>query len=445
MKKLLTLSAFLLLSSSWGMAQTDQSSAEPPSGMDELQAYSIFLENYKSESYERAIKFGGWIWKAMPDKLEGYPRFDLKRNLDRLVSSYSNLAEESSDPSLQEAYVDTALIIFDNAFEKYGDDEDFVYDWKIKEGRFYQTHSSIVSNAMEQAAESYREAYKVKPEEFTQRGDGYYMRIMLEEMINQGMKDEALDIINKTEQYAPESLVDYYDDARNELFDSPEERIAFLEGELEENPKDEEILNQLRNLYQEENMTEKSAEISKKLYELNSNYENTMALAEDALSNANNQQALKYLKEAMNKTDDEEEKAEIALEISDVYLNSGNLQNARRFAREAINYNNQWGEPYIQIADIYAQAVSQCTSDRKLTPEDRAVYWLVLDYLDKAKSVDQSTASEVNRKYQSYEPVIPSKSDKFFWKPPLEDGEEFQIDADLNECYGWINETTTVR
>lgn len=427
------------------MAQTDQSSVSPPSGMNELQAYSIFYENYRAESYDRAVKFGRWIWKGMPETLEGYSQFDLKRNLDRLVTSYSNLAEETGDPSVQEAYVDTALTIFNKAFEKYGDDESFVYDWHIKQGRFYQTHSSVINDALSKASDSYREAYKVNPEEFTQRGDGYYMQIMLEEMIDEGLKDEALAIIKKTEGYAPQSLTDYYDDARNELFDSPKERITFLEGELEGNPEDEEIMNQLRDLYQDEGMTEKAMEMSRKLYEVNSNFENTMAVAEDARSNANYDRALKFLKEAIERAENDKQKAEIALTISDVYLNTEDLQSARQYAREAINYNNQWGAPYIQIADIYAQAVSQCSSDRKLTPKDRAVYWLVLDYLDKAKSVDQSVANEVDRKYQSYEPVIPSKSDKFFWKPPLEDGEDFQINADLNKCYGWINETTTVR
>lgn len=445
MKKLLLISAFLLFGSSWSMAQTDQSPATPPSGMQEIQAYSIFYENYKSESYERAIKFGRWIWKGMPDKIEGYSRFDLKRNLNRLVNAYSGLGENVEDPSLSEAYVDTALMIFDKMFEKYPNDEEDHYDWHIKRGRLLQTHSGDVDNAMSKAAESYRQAYELKPEAFTKRGDGYYMRIMLDELIDKGKKDQALAIIKKTEPYAPADLQDYYDDARNELFDTPEERIAFLEDELEENPEDEEILNQLRELYQEQEMNDRASEISQKLYQINSNYENTKAVAEDALSNANYERAIQYLKEALSKAEEDKQKAEIALQISDTYLNQEQLQNAEKYAREAIDYNSEWGDPYIQIADIYAEAVSQCSSDRKLTPKDKAVYWLVLDYLDKARSVDQSTANEVSRKTQSYEPVTPSKSEQFFWKPPLEKGDEIEVNADLNECYGWINETTTVR
>jgi hypothetical protein len=74
---------------------------------------------------------------------------------------------------------------------------------------------------------------------------------------------------------------------------------------------------------------------------------------------------------------------------------------------------------------------------------DKVVYWLVLDYLDKAKEVDSSLSSTVSRQYQSYAPVLPTKEDKFFnnWV----EGEKIKVGANLHECYGWINESTTIR
>lgn len=260
-----------------------------------------------------------------------------------------------------------------------------------------------------------------------------------------GEKEQALAIVKEAEPWASQQLQDYFDKVRNRLFDSPEERITFLEGELEESPEDEEILQQLLDLYQDQGMREEAREISQKLYEVNPSYENTMALAEMAQSNANYSEAINYLKEALDKAESDEDKAEIALEISDAYLNQEQLQQARQFARQAIDFNSEWGAPYIQIADIYAQAVSQCTSNRKMDRTDKVVYWLVLDYLDQAEQVDPNSANEVSRKYQSYEPVTPTAEEKFFWNPPLEAGQDFEIDESLNECYGWINETTTVR
>ncbi len=442
MKKLLIL-VLLVFGSSSMMAQA-QSSAAPPDGMSEIQAYSIFYENYKSESYESAVRFGRWIWKGMPENIEGYSRFDLKRNLNRMVTAYAGIAEQKQDPSLKEAYLDTAFTIYDKMFEKYDSESDH-YNWYIRRGRLYQENSSLIDNAEAKAADDYYQAYQLRPEEFTNYGDGYYMQIMLQQMVAEGEKDQALAVIKKSEDAASEQLQSYFDEVRNRLFESPEERIAFLKGEIEEEPKNTEALKSLLELYREQEMTEEARQISKKLYELNPSYENVRTLADFAINNANYSEAIDYLKEALNKAETDKQRAEIALEISDAYLNRDQLQSARQFARQAIDHDSDWGMPYIQIADIYARAVSVCTSDRKMERRDKTVYWLVLDYLDQARQVDPNTTNEVNRKYKSYKPVIPTTEEKFFWDPPLEEGDEFEIDSSLMECYGWINETTTVR
>jgi len=441
MKKLLLLSAFLLISSSWAMAQT---AATPPGGLSEIQAYSIFYENYKNQSYQGAIKFGRWIWQGMPEKIKGYSKFSLKKNMGRLITAYDSLGSKAQDPSVKEAYIDTALTIYGKLFDKYNDESDH-FDWYISRGRLYQSHTDFIDDAKTKASDNYLKAYQIDPEKFTKNGQGYYMQVMLQELVSEGKKDQSLDIMKTSEQYASTKLKDYYDKLRNQLFDSPKERISFLEGQLADNPKNEKVLKQLRDLYEGQQMTDKAQKVSKKLYDIDPSYENVMGIADFAISNANYDMAVKYLKEAIGKTDKAKQKAQVALKISDAYMNQDQLQSARKYARQAINYNSDWGEPYIQIADIYAQAVSQCTSNRKMTKDDKTVYWLVLDYLDKAKQVDPNTANEVSRKYKSYKPVTPSTEEKFFWSPPLKKGDKFKIDSSLKKCYSWIDETTTVR
>ena len=75
--------------------------------------------------------------------------------------------------------------------------------------------------------------------------------------------------------------------------------------------------------------------------------------------------------------------------------------------------------------------------------EDKVVYWLVLDLLDKAKQVDSEVSSLVKNLYKSYLPVTPTAEEKFFkaWKA----GTEIKVDKSLRSCYDWINETTTIR
>lgn len=440
MKKLLVLTGIIFLSSTVLQAQ---SSVSPPDGLPEAAAYSIFYENYKNDSYESAIRYGRWIWEGMPKTIEGYSRFNLETNLGRLVTSYAEFAKQQEDPTLRSAYLDTTDMIFEKVFNNIEEGQFDEYKWHFDRGRFYQENSDYIDDAMTKAAEEYKQAFELKPEEFTKLADGYYVQIMVQELVSEGRKDEALSAIEQASPYANEKLISYFDNTRNKLFDSPEERIAFLKEQMAGNPEDTEIMAELRDLYVQQDMRSEAQELNEKLYELDPSYENTKALADFAVNNANYTNAIKYLKEALEKAPNDEEKAEIALELSDTYLNTGRLQDARRFARQASQLDSNWGRPYVQIASIYAQAVNECTSGRKMTRDDKVVYWLVLDYLDKARQVDSQVTNTVQRQYQSYEPVTPTTEDKFFkgW----ETGDKMSIDSSIDSCYGWISETTTVR
>ncbi|MGK7370395.1 MAG: tetratricopeptide repeat protein, partial [Candidatus Halalkalibacterium sp. M3_1C_030] len=370
-----------------------QSEVTPPDGLPEAAAYSIFYENYKNENYESAIRYGRWIWKGMPETIEGYSRFELEKNLDRLVTAYSELAKEKEDPSLRSAYLDTTNIIFDKVFSELDASQYDEYNWHLDRGRFYQENSNFIDNAMGKAAEEYKKAFDLKPEEFTKLAEGYYVQVMIQQMSSEGNKDMALNYIDKAAPYAGEKLSSFFDSQRDQLFDSPEERITFLEEQMKKNPKDIEIISELRDTYEQQDMQDKAQKLNEKLYQLDPSFENTSALAQFAINNANYSSAINYLKEAMQKAPDDEAKARAAFNISDAYLNTGQLQEARKYAREAANLDSDWGQPYIQIASIYAEAVNQCTSGRKLTRDDKVVYWLVLDYLDRAKRVDSQVSN----------------------------------------------------
>ena len=437
MKKLLIIVGFLFFGSSVTFAQS------PPQGLAEIDAYSIFYENYRSDSYEGAIQFGRWIWKGMPKEIEGYSRFDLVTNLDRLTKVYAKHAETLEDPSVRTAYLDTTQMIYQKAFDNLSDQMD-LYDWHFDRGRFFQQNANFIDDGMAKAVEDYKSAFEQNPEKLTQQSDGYYLKIIIRNLASDGKNDEALAMIEEASKHDDGALGDFFDDMRSDLFESNEERITFYEGKLEENPEDVEVLNALRDLYEEEEMVEEGQQVNMTLYELNPNLENTRALAEFAIKNANYSNAIKYLKEALDKTDDSNIKAEISLDLAGAYLNTDNLQQSRRYARQAADLRSGWGAPYIMIGDIYAEAVNACTSGRKIERSDRAVYWLAVDYYNKAKNVDSSSSNNADRKINAYEPVLPSAEDIHFTSGWTE-GESLTINSSINSCYGWINESTTVR
>lgn len=417
--------------------------ASIPYNMDELSAYSIFLENYKSQEYNFALQYGRWMLYKKPRSIKGYSKFDLPTQFDRIITIYTEIAKTKDDPTVHTTYLDSALMVYDMALDTFKDDEIDKFDWRLQKARFYQKNADYLSDASDKAFSIYKDLFTQDPEKMAKAGEGYYLQITIQNMVSAGKKDSALAMIKKSEPYATDKLKNYFDKVRNQLFSSPKERMTFLEGQLKDDPKNTKVLNELVDLYTDQEMYDKARQTAEKLYNINPNFENTRRLADIALDNANYKTAIKYLKEAKDKSDDKDKLKKVALDLSDSYKNIDQLQTARNYARQAAKYDPNWGQPYIKISGIYAQAINDCTSGRKMTREDKAVYWLVLDYLDKARSVDSSVANTVKQQYQTYKPVTPTTEDKFFigWKK----GQKLQINGKLNQCYSWINETTTVR
>jgi tetratricopeptide (TPR) repeat protein len=438
MKKYIVALALFFTLSSQAFSQS-----EPPYGMSEIQAYSIFYENYRTGSYDMARQFGRWMIENKPRDIEGANRFSLPRQFERMITVYAELSKQATDPSISSAYIDTALTIYADAFETFSEEEIDYYEWHLNRGRFYQEYQENVENGLNKAYAEYETAFELNPENLAQAADGYYIQILLSNYVNNEERDKALAMIDTVEPMASPTLLEHIDKIQNDLFSDPVERVGFLESQLAENPEDTEIMSELIDLYDETDQRQEGIELAQRLYEMEQSFESARRLADFAKADGRNQDAINYLSEAIEMTDDTNAKKNIRLEMAEIYQNLGNLQAARQAARQASSLDGNWGQPFIRIAEIYATAVRNCTSGRQIERNDRTVYWLVLDYLDRARSVDSSTSSTVNRLYRTYEPVMPTTEMKFFqgW----EAGDSFQINSSLAECYGWINESTTVR
>jgi len=196
-------------------------------------------------------------------------------------------------------------------------------------------------------------------------------------------------------------------------------------------------------LYEQTENVQKSEDAALELYEMNPNMENTRSVADIYLSDGDFSQAVDYLLEAEKLAESDGVRHELMLEISESYQQMEEYQQAREYARNAINIDENSGDSYMRIASIYANTIRSCVDGSKLDREDRAVYWLVVDYLEEAERVDSSVASTAQSQAESYSGAMPSDEDKFFNEWTV--GNDFQIDGTLKSCYSWINETTTVR
>lgn len=444
MKVLATILGILFASTSFVQAQVECSNTTPPDGMQALAAYSIFQGNYTNKDYPFALRYGRWMVCAKPKEIEGYKKFDLSRQYPKLIKIYTEIGLSKDDPSEREAYLDTALALYQESFDIFTDEEVDKYELRQRRGRYLLENYQYIEDGLQKAYADFEAMFEMDPQRTTELGDGYYVQITVDNMVRQDRKDEVVAMIDTASPYATPDLLTYFDETLGKLFKSPEERLEFCGGKLEENPESIEDLRCVAEAQDDLGMVAELRETTLKIHELAPTFESAVSLGDIMKGDANYSEAAKYYKEALEKAESDQDKKELNLDLADVYMSMEQLSTAKKYVTAAISIDSNYGLAYIKMATLYGQAVSKCTENRKLEAKDKVVYWLVVDYLQKAKRVDPSVSSTVSNQLPTYEAVTPSTEDKFFTLG-FEDGQKVKVDGDLVSCYSWINETTTVR
>lgn len=445
MKSLTLILGFLFASSAIVTAQAEECASEPPDGLKPIAAFSIFQSNYKNKDYPFALKYGRWILCSKPQTIEDYPSFDLSRQMDKFTTIYKEIAKEQTDPSIKSAYLDSALMVFDEKLELYKDDKEEMYKTYQNKGRFYLENTSYISEAVPKAYEQFQMMFDLDPEKTTKSARGYYVDNLLRNYVNKGETEIAQQIIDEASKYATGALAEKLNDYQKDLFGSPEDVIGYYTPILEQEPNNVEALKALEQAYENlDNQTE-LAKIRRTLHKVQPTFASAKALAETEASNARYGEAIKLYKEALKMAKTNEDKKQINLKLAEAHINQGDIKTADAYADAAIKIDPNYGQAYITKARIYATAITNCTADRKLEAKDRMVYWLVIDYLNMAKAKDSSVANTVNSQLGNYEAVTPTGEDKFLRLDNLKDGQKVKIDGSVASCYSWINKTTTVR
>lgn len=125
-------------------------------------------------------------------------------------------------------------------------------------------------------------------------------------------------------------------------------------------------------------------------------------------------------------------KAELCHKVGAVYFSLGNYNKARAYANKALSLNSKYGMPHILIAQCYAAKPDWC-DDEIL---NGCTYYVCVDRLERAKSVDPSVKKEADKYIATYKKYYP-KAEEMFMRGHSS-GKSITVG-------GWINETTTIR
>ena len=442
MKVLTTLIGLLLFANSGLKAQ--DCTATPPYEMNELAAFSIFQDNYKNKDYPFALMYGRWLLCSKTKELEGYPRFSLASQYPKFIYIYTQIGLGEQDPSIREAYIDTALSLFEEQFTLFTEEEVDKYELHQDRGRYLLENYQNIDGGLDMAYGDFKAMFDMDVEKTTLLGGGYYVRVVIDDLVRKGEKDMVISMIDQATAYAGLELSTYFDDTLESLFNTPEERLEFCGAKLEENPESIEDLKCVAEAQEDLNMTVEFLQTTLLIHELEPTFDSALTLAETEKGNSSYTSAAEYFKQALEMTDNDTDKKNINLELAEVYSSTGRLSTSKRYVQDALAIDDAFGRAYIKLASIYGQAVSSCTESRKLEARDKVVYWVVVDYLTRAKSVDASVTNTVNSQLATYEAVTPSTEDKFFTLG-YEQGQRVQVNSSLDSCYSWINEATVVR
>ncbi len=395
--------------------------------------YSLAAEYFKNGDCESATPYLRWLITNHPTTYQG------ERTLRRAAECYQSLADiakEAENEELRTAYMDSAITVFETAVPtlKDGGDSPNEVKWAIDFGNFLLKYRADFPDRDAEAVTHFVHAF-----ELDKTVDAYYPRLIVQEYTRLEMKQDAVDFMDLAEPHYTDNadLMGFFEQSRNTLFKSPEERIGFLEGRLEKDPNNVEVATELFNLYRALEMSEKMEGMGQKLLAMEPSARVYRLLAELKYENGEyaeaitlNEQALELVGEDVTTQRD----IRYNMALSNYELNR--LQAARSQARQAIRLDASFGRAHMLIGDVYAKSVTGSAFDR----EDRAVYWLVMDYYERAKRADESLTSAANSKISRYRGAMPSTEDKFFkgWKA----GQSYAINYGR---YAWIGENTTVR
>ena len=142
--------------------------------------------------------------------------------------------------------------------------------------------------------------------------------------------------------------------------------------------------------------------------------------------------AVKYFDEALAKETDNDKKAEMAYATAAALMQAKKLSQARAYCQKAISFKENYGDPYILLAQLYG-------SNPNWTDEpalNKCTYFVVIDKLQRAKAVDPSVTERANELIGTYSRHTPQAKDLFMLG--YKAGDRITIG-------GWIGESTTIR
>jgi len=412
-------------------------------GADEMeckQSIALFNDAMKRKNYDDAYVNWNFLFHYYPMSTKstyskGSPLFNYK---------YNKAPKEEKS-----LWVDTLMMIYDQRIKYFGKDKKYPTGFIL--GRKGRDLLKYRKNNVEEAYGYLKESVKlqgVNSEDavlltYMQATEGMFVNEKVEADVVVDNYSQISDLLTKRlAALQKKTKIQKAIDGVDAIFANSDAAtctaiIGAYDKKYKASPDNVELMEKIAGILDDKDCTESQLyfDVIDKLNKINPSAFTSYGLANMSLKKEKYADARTYLKKAIELETSDSLKAKYYYKQALVANKLGQKQQARTYANKAISLRKDFGAPYLLIATLYAS--SGCKQMTKPEGElSRIAYWVAVDKLIQAKSVDPSITADANRLIGQYSKNYPNKEDAFFYG--VTKGTTVTVGC-------WINERTKVR
>ncbi len=447
-------SATLLATSLIGYAQTGVETNTPfGSGQDSIKCrenISLFTSYAKEGNFKEARAYWQSAYKECPASTKNIYIYGVR------ILNWE--LQNATDPAKKEELLKELLEVYDTRAKYFGNDPKYGVDWivsskitdylnwvpkeKIDYNMIYSWTKPIVDQ-MGESADPKAVYFSVFSSLNKAIGNAdWHQQYIKDYMSGNDLMEKA---VEKAEQEGDAVQLEYLRGLKGQLdglfaqsgLTDCNTLVKIYGKNLEANKSNVSYLQAMLDMFRNADCEKDPIyfQASKYLFAIKPTAPAALGLAKEAMNNNRNTEAMNYLEQAISLTSDKNIKASCYYTMAVLQMNARNYSQARQFCNKAMAENPSMGSPLILIAKMYAATASSIFPGDAI--RQRCVYYLVIDKLERARSIDSKVASEAGQLIAAYRRSLPSSTD-IFMHPELESGKSFYVG-------GWIGESTVIR
>ena len=404
--------------------------------IDCIRNLSLYQQDYQHKNYDHAIVNWRKVWRDCPTASNNLATHG--------IAMYQNFIAKELDQAKKTALVDTLMSVYEQGMILRPNNKG---SYLANMAQDLQRYANTPENKPK-LLKILEETMILQKENTIALTYASYMDIILEQNASGKLSDEELlDNYNKVGDYISEAIKktsneelakarDLIDDKfSNTSAASCDNLIKIYGAKYDANKNDADFLRKLTRMLNRKDCTDSELfeKASEQQYTLNPSSDAAYNMAKLFFRKENFDKAVEYFENAIKSETDAFERANYNYQLGAIMMAKYNrYADAKKYAVEASRLRPDWGAPYVLLANAYANGPKCGENDF----EKQYIYWVVVDKLQKAKSVDPDISNMVNGLINQYSQYFAKKEDAFFYN--VIEGATINVGC-------WVNESSKVR